>query len=95
MYGRELTIDDFARKRGQAFPVEANGGRVDLTLRHVQELPGSGRQGGSFRLEFLGPQNSYLPQGTYPFHLGSLRIGIFIVPLGATEAGVRYEAIFF
>ena len=95
MYGRELTIDDFRRKRGQVFPVEANGQRVDLTLIHVQERPASGRQGGSFRLEFYGPQQPGLPQGTYPFHLGSMRAGIFIVPVGTTEKAVRYEAIFY
>ena len=95
MYGRELTIDDFARKRGQAFRVEIEGGRLDLVLAHVQELPQSGRQGGSFRLEFHGPPQPVLQQGTYPFLLGSQRSGIFIVPVGSTAEAVRYEAIFF
>ena len=95
MYGRELTIDDFARKRGQAFPVEYDGGRIDLVLAHAQELPASGRQGGSFRLEFHGPAQPMLLQGTYAFLLGSGRSGIFIVPVGTTATAVRYEAIFF
>ena len=92
---RELTIDDFKRHRGKPFKVDANGGLVELVLKHVQELPGSGRAAGSFRLEFHGPLQSFLPQGTYPFHLGSERAGIFIVPIGPAEQAMRYEAIFF
>jgi hypothetical protein len=92
---RELTIDDFRRYRGKEMMVEANGGRLQLRLAQVNELPASGRQGGSFRLEFHGPLQPILTQGTYAFHVGSERNGIFIVPLGLGTGGMRYEAIFY
>ena len=91
---RELTVDDFARHRGKPFQVDVQNGTVDLKLMHVQELPASGRTGGAFRLEFHGPLQSFLPQGTYPFHLGRERAGIFIVPIGPAGDVMRYEALF-
>ena len=91
---RDLTIDDFARHRGKPFKVDVEGGATELRLAHVQELPGSGRSAGSFRLEFHGPLDSFLQQGTYPFHLGSERAGIFIVPIGPAGQAMRYEALF-
>ena len=91
---RDLTIDDFARHRGKAMTVDGQNGSVELKLIHVQELPRSGRAAGSFRLEFHGPLQSFLPQGVYPFHLGGDRPGIFIVPIGPTGDAMRYEALF-
>ena len=92
---RELTIDDFARHRGKPFRVDLQGRPVELKLMHVQELPPSGRAAGSFRLEFHGPLQPFLPQGIYPFQLGQERPGIFIVPLGSAGEAMRYEAIFY
>jgi uncharacterized protein DUF6916 len=92
---RELTIDDFARHRGKQLPVNGPDGAVELKLVHVQELPGSSRAGGAFRLEFHGPLQPFLPQAIYGFDLGGERADIFIVPLGPVGEGMRYEAIFF
>lgn len=92
---RELTIGDFAPRRGKAIMVEVQGGAIPLVLKHVQPLPPSGRIGGSFRLEFHGPLQSFLPQATYSFVLGTERMGIFIVPLGPSAEAMRYEALFF
>ena len=92
---RELTIDDFRKHRGQSLKVDTQVGAVELKLVHVQDLPASGRAGGSFRLEFHGPLQPYLAQGTYAFHLGRERPAIFMVPLGPTAENMRYEAIFY
>lgn len=92
---RDLTIDDFAHRIGKAFAVEAGGGSLPLTLAQAQELPLSGRPGGSFRLEFGGPAQPILPQAIYPFRIDGEQHDIFIVPIGPKADGMRYEAIFF
>lgn len=91
---RDLTIDDFRKHRGQPMKVDTQIGPVELQLIHVQELPASGRSAGSFRLEFHGPLQPFLPQGTFAFHLGRERPGIFMVPLGPAGDKMRYEALF-
>jgi hypothetical protein len=92
---RELTIADFAPRRGGRVGVEAGPLRLDFILAEVQELPPSPRPGGAFRLEFHGPAQPLLAQGIYRFHLDRERHDIFIVPVGAAAGLVRYEAIFF
>lgn len=95
MITRELTIDDFAPRRGAAFRLDMPNMPVELVLAEIQELPASGRKGGSFRLEFRGPLQPALPQGTYVFPIGDDRSPIFIVPIGLAEGAMRYEAIFY
>lgn len=92
---RELTIDDFSRRVGKAVEAEAGGQRVSLLVEAAQDLPSSGRAGGSFRLELMGPLNPMLGQGIFPFLIGRERFAIFIVPLSRDQKGVRYEAIFY
>jgi len=92
---RQLTVGDFRTRRGDAFEVGAPGATVGLVLAQVQELPVSGREGGSFRLEFHGPLKPMLGQGIYPFLLGGDRVDIFLVPIGLTPQAMRYEAIFY
>lgn len=88
------TFDDFRRQIGKPYEVEIMGGRVTMQLAAAQELPSMGRQGGSFRLEFVGPLQPILTQAIYPFHGGGQRHEIFIVPVGQDQQGTRYEAIF-
>jgi len=92
---RLLTIGDFSGRVGKAVEAQAGGRRVPLVVQAVQELPSAGREGGSFRLEFIGPPDSILGQGTFPFLIGRERFDIFIVPLSHGPEGVRYEAIFY
>jgi hypothetical protein len=92
---REMVLDDFEGRVGQAFQVHVSGHVVPLRLEALQELPGSKRQGGSFRLEFIGPLNPQLGQGVFPFLIGTDTFPIFIVPIGRGERGMRYEAIFY
>jgi hypothetical protein len=95
MATRPLSYDDFDKRRGQPFAVQAGGGVVQLVLAEIQELPGSSRTGGGFRLEFRGPPEPLLGQGTFRFLVGGEPFDIFIVPVGTTPQHMRYEAIFF
>jgi hypothetical protein len=48
-----------------------------------------------FSLTFLGPRESLLEQRTYRFDHATLGThAIFIVPIGADERGVSYQAVF-
>lgn len=95
MSAREMTAGDFSGRVGKTFAVHVSGHQVPLVLDAFQDLPFSKRQGGAFRLEFLGPVNPQLGQGVFPFLIGSDRFDIFIVPLGPEPRGMRYEAIFY
>lgn len=92
---RDLTIDDFTPRLGKTVEVEAGGGRVTLLVRAAQPLPASGRPGGSFRLELVGPASPMLGQGMFPFTIGKEKFVIFIVPLRSDARGVLYEAVFY
>ena len=95
MATRPLTYADFDKHRGKPVSVQAGGGVVQLVLTEIQELPGSKRDGGAFRLEFRGPPQPLLGQGTFRFLIGGEVRDIFIVPVGTTPQHMRYEAIFF
>ena len=92
---RVLTFDDFAPHRGKPFTVQGQNGAIQLVLAEAQELPGSVRDGGAFRLEFHGPAQLGLGQGTYRFLVGGQPSDIFIVPIGRIGEQLRYEAIFY
>ena len=89
-----LTWDDFADAEGTVYEVAVGEDRFELTLQVAQALAASGRDGRSFRLEFLGPGDPVLPQAIYPFRAGDRSFEIFIVPIGRKSTGMRYEAIF-
>jgi len=92
----ELAIGDFESRLGEALPVALEEEAVRLTLAAAEPLPGSPREAGGFRLEFLGPLDKALAQGVYPFALGGDEPSwIFIVPLGPAGDEMRYEAVFF
>ena len=92
-----LSYDHFAEKSGTTYRiVSGDSEAVPLTLRAVEPLNDSGRVGGSFRLEFVGPALQYLPQATYPFaEDGGDAVDIFIVPIAAEADGLVYEAVFY
>src|SRR5688500_10230892 len=92
-----LTIDDFADRVGETFSATAEGGRtLTLALTSVDAL--SGPQGGDrtpFSLEFRDAANDHVPQQTVAVEHAELgAFDLFVVPLGADPAGMRYEAIF-
>ncbi|HYJ53615.1 MAG TPA: hypothetical protein VEW04_10640 [Allosphingosinicella sp.] len=92
---RPITVADFAARVGKSFAVPVRGHRLDMRLDAAQELPGSSRTGGGFRLEFIGPADPILAQGIFPFEIARDRYEIFIVPIARDQAGTRYEAVFF
>lgn len=94
-----LTISDFAPRVGERFRIGAteDGAGHDAELVEVTPVGDGGGPSGRapFSLVFRGPAGAVLPQRIYPVEhpqLGSL--DIFLVPIGADAAGVRYEAIF-
>jgi hypothetical protein len=95
---RILRFDDFAGKAGAVYDVLVEGGVVPLTLQTAELLPGGPREGGAFRLVFVGAADQALPQGTFPIRSGG-ETGeadeIFIVPIAEDATGRQYEAIFF
>jgi hypothetical protein len=88
-----LRLADFVT--GTVYDVRAADAVYPLTLNKGQELSDSGREGGAFRLEFVGPNEPVLPQATYRFASVEAEHEIFIVPVGRDANGVRYEAIFY
>jgi hypothetical protein len=66
-----------------------------LAVTPLESQPGAPRAE-PFSLEFVGPANPRLDQGTYSMtHQDLGAIDIFIVPIGvANGGGVRYEAVF-
>ena len=76
--------------------MDCEGGvRVELTLEKAAELPSSGREAGTFRLEFRGPREPVLQQAIYPFRGPGEAFEIFIVPVAREAQGTLYEAVFY
>jgi hypothetical protein len=88
----DLKVSDFAV--GDDFSVEAGGSQFTLRVVKVEPLPPAAREAGAFRLEFEGPAETVVPQGTYAFRGSRRSDDIFIVPIAKDQANVRYEAIF-
>jgi hypothetical protein len=89
-----LSWSDVSGRVGERMRVDVGDG-VELTLDAASQITGSGREGGGFRLEFIGPEQPALPQATYRFAAGEDLWDIFIVPIAKVAGGYRYEAVFF
>lgn len=89
-----VALNDFAGRAGESYAVPADGTDHLLVLDIVQELPDHGREGGSFRLEFVGPAQPILPQAIYRFSGKAGDFEIFVVPVASGPEGTRYEAVF-
>lgn len=96
----EFTYENILPHVGSTFRITFPQGTVDLKLTrldHLREKHTSNRLfRDSFALQFLGPSNPQLAQGTYPMQHETLgqELPIFIVPIGHQEGGFQYEAIF-
>lgn len=93
----EITADDFLPHVKTSFALKRDDGQESvLTLTEVaqyQYVSKKGRQ--QFSLFFIGTPGEILPQRIYPLshpQLGTLEI--FLVPVGRTEEGTQYEAVF-
>lgn len=91
---RELSLDEFRGREGQAFELLLGEESVPFTLTKVQVLRPSGRDAGAFVLEWLGPADPLLPQSIYTLRQGAESVEMFIVPLKQDGDGIRYEAVF-
>ncbi|MES2988248.1 MAG: hypothetical protein V4808_10110 [Pseudomonadota bacterium] len=88
-----FALSDFSDKVGHVYDVAAEGGLCPLTLTAIETFDFPGQPAG-FRLNFLGPADPMLPQGTYAFSAEDPDLILFIVPRGRDEKGVRYDATF-
>jgi hypothetical protein len=93
-----ITVDDFAPLLGSSFMI-VDAGDAEISLSLTEAQPGrpdpdpTARQ--PFALVFLGPTQPILEQAIHALSHETLgRLEIFIVPIGADETGVRYEAVF-
>ncbi len=86
------SLADFAP--GEAWSVAAGDACHTLRLNSAEQLVDTGREGGEFRLEFLGPAEPLLEQAIYRFERDGAAHEIFIVPIARDAEGIRYEAIF-
>ena len=90
-------LETFAALRGERFDVQGDGmAAVSAELVDVQALPAAPIQGRQpFTLLFAGPPEPRLPQRIYRLAHAQLPAqDVFLVPIGADAAGVRYEAVF-
>jgi hypothetical protein len=92
---RVLSHADFSGRVGEECVVEAGEHRVPLLLDAAEEVPGSQREGGGFRLQFIGSVEQMLGQGIHIFRFGEQEYELFIVPLGRDRRGAHYEALFY
>jgi len=92
---QDPALGDFSGRVDQAYTVSVGGHRLMLTLEAAEELKGSLREAGGFRLQFLGPADPMLDQGIFPFELEAERWELFIVPISRSPEGTRYEAVFY
>jgi len=99
---RWLTFDLFEGRVGEEFVVSADDGptiRTELAEATQSSAPGGpgpdGQQRLQFSLVFVGPPEPQLPQATYVVEHAELgRLDVFLVPIGRTPEGLRYEAVF-
>jgi hypothetical protein len=98
-----ITLETFRPRVGETFRLDLDGqAALDFVLESALEAPVTGWQPPGavearrpFSLVFVGPPTVVLPQRIYRLEhdrLGTLEI--FIVPVGRTAEGVRYEAVF-
>ena len=98
-----FTIDTFAPLVGRGFRLHVEGAPpLETTLESVTEIPVSSWRPEDtaahrrpFSLVFLVPSQVVLPQAIYRFEHEEIGpFEIFVVPIGRTAQGIRYEAVF-
>ena len=92
---QQLSIDDFTPWLNETCEVVFADGQLPMTLVTAEALEGGVRDGGSFRLEFLGPASPILAQATLAVRRPDFDHEIFMVPIGSDANGTRYEAVFY
>jgi hypothetical protein len=94
-----LTHNDFQGRTGDTFTAKGQDGQ-ELALEMTDvEVPDPGPDGhpdghrSPFWVEFVGAE--HLPQQTFSVEHAELgTFDLFLVPLGPSDKGMRYEAVF-
>lgn len=97
---QDLTYENTHQYAGDTFHLPFDTGvTIDLVLEEVVVVmekhlnPRMKRD--AFAWHFIGPRTPMLRQNTYVMQHDTMGVlQVFIVPIGASEDGVRYEALF-
>ena len=94
-----LTQEEFSKHLNTKFRIDLDGGdNVEFELVEVKGyMGGDQEQTGMerFSIFFQGPSEPYLLQSTYSLQHDRMgKFEIFLVPIGRSEPGVQYEAVF-
>lgn len=90
-----FSLRAFAAHLGTRFLTSDAGPALALELIDAEPLDHQAPHDNRFSLMLRGPSQPLLPQATYVFEHAALgTLAIFIVPVGRTEAGTAYQAIF-
>lgn len=79
---------------GQEFYVEGLEVPYPLTLKEVARTQTSMREGGGFSLLFESSSKDVLSQAVYFIAGDNHKAELFLVPVGESANGIRYESIF-
>ena len=95
----KLKSTDFSPYLGQTFHVSFESESLpSVELIEVTELSSERGESGQrrpFSLVFRGPQTPILRQRIYEIeHQEMGALGLFLVPIGPDEKGMRYESVF-
>ena len=87
--------DEFAANKNTSFTIAfAPETAVEMELVEVSETREHGGTE-SFSLVFLAPPDAPVLQNVFPVEHKTLgRMDLFLVPVGRSERGVQYEAVF-
>ena len=90
----ELKHEEFAKHVNTKFRVVETEEPFEIELIEVSE-PKTGGSQEDFSLYFQSGKDKFLPQKLYDLEHETLGRGsIFLVPIGADDESIRYEAVF-
>jgi len=92
-----LTAADFEALVQDEFQIALPTGEIAFSLKlvEVHRLGRAVRRDGAFSLLFLSPPGPFCRQAIYSLTHATLgTLDLFLVPVGPTDGGNRYEAVF-
>jgi hypothetical protein len=91
-----LSADDFEPWQGDTFAVTVDGAEpLDFVLSEVRRVVGPAGVRDPFSLFFHGPPALLVAQGIRHFEHPTMGdLDIFVVPIGADEEKIVYQAVF-
>lgn len=91
---RHYRPEDFTALVGESFVVAGTDPALALTLTAVRPIANAPRDGGGFALDWIGPGDPVIPQGTLALRHGGEEHVLFVVAVASGAEGAAYEAIF-